>query len=229
MKWTRYFFLSLILSSLVSCIGEDIIDDQVDAAIKINNPLVSLAVGETYQFKATYTNNIGKEESKEFIWISSDNSIVSLDNKGLATGIQTGEATLTVSTKENPNLTTATSTLQVTNETVVANESRKGTIVSTSSYVLKGDFTLDAIPNENIIKLSISNNYSASTALPGLYIYLTNNPNSINGAYEIGPVTVFNGAHFYNLNDQEVQLNQYSYVLYWCKPFSVKVGEGKIN
>lgn len=229
MKWTRYFFLSLILSSLVSCIGEDIIDDQVDAAIKINTPLVSLAVGETYQFEATYTNNIGKEESKGFIWASSNNSIVSIDNKGLATGIQTGEATLTVSTKENPELTTATTTLQVTNETVVANESRKGTIVSTSSYALKGDFTLDAIPNENIVKLSISNNYSASTALPGLYIYLTNNPNSINGAYEIGPVTVFNGAHFYNLNDQEVQLNQYSYVLYWCKPFSVKVGEGKIN
>lgn len=229
MKWTRYFFFSLTLSSLVSCIGEDIIDDQVDAAIKINNPLVSLAVGETYQFEATYTNNIGKEENKEFIWTSSDNSIVSIDNKGLATGIQTGEAILTVSTKENPSLTTTTTTLQITNETVVANQSRKGTIVSTSSYALKGNFTLDAIPNENIVKLSISNDYSASTALPGLHVYLTNNPNSINGAYEIGPVTVFSGAHFYNINDQEVQLNQYNYVLYWCKPFSVKVGEGKIN
>jgi len=47
-------------------------------------------------------------------------------------------------------------------------------------------------------------------------------------AYEIGPVTVFQGAHFYDL-PSTISIFDYSYILYWCKPFEVKVGEGQIQ
>ena len=59
------------------------------------------------------------------------------------------------------------------------------------------------------------------------YIYLGNNPKSIADAHEIGPVTVFQGAHFYDL--PTIDLYDYNYILYWCKPFGVKVGEGQIK
>ena len=34
--------------------------------------------------------------------------------------------------------------------------------------------------------LSFAENYKTDDVLPGLYVYLTNNPNTINGALEIG-------------------------------------------
>lgn len=77
------------------------------------------------------------------------------------------------------------------------------------------------------LDVSIKNNYRASTSLPGLYVYLSNNPNSINGAKEIGRVRIFNGAHNYQISNTGI--NDYKYILYWCKPFSVKVGHGEIN
>jgi len=75
--------------------------------------------------------------------------------------------------------------------------------------------------------LDIAGNYEASTALPGLYVYLSNNPNSTSGSYEIGEVTVFNGAHSYTL-PSSVDISDYKYILYWFKPFNVKVGDSTI-
>jgi hypothetical protein len=46
-------------------------------------------------------------------------------------------------------------------------------------------------------------------------------------AFEIGAVSVFSGAHSYQL-PTSIGLMDYQYLLYWCKPFNVKVGEAKI-
>ena len=77
------------------------------------------------------------------------------------------------------------------------------------------------------VLLVLSMTLTACSSLPGLYLYLTNNPNTINGAQEVGEVTIFSGAHSYSIPNTGI--NEYNYLLYWCKPFSVKVGEGKIN
>jgi len=77
------------------------------------------------------------------------------------------------------------------------------------------------------VALNIADNYKTTSALPGFYVYLTNNPNSINDAVEIGEVTIFEGAHSYEILG--VGLTDYDYVLYFCKPFRVKVGDGKIE
>ena len=45
---------------------------------------------------------------------------------------------------------------------------------------------------------------------------------------EIGAVEVFKGAHSYIL-EGDIPLNQYDYLLYYCKPFNVKVGDGPIG
>ena len=92
--------------------------------------------------------------------------------------------------------------------------------------MLAGDFTLT--DDNGDLTLSLAENYVASSNLPGLYVYLSNNPNSSANAYEIGAVTVFNGAHTYDLPDT-IGIYDYQYLLYYCKPFSAKVGVGTIN
>ncbi len=229
-KSLHFLYISMMILCFSACIGEDIIDDFVNPVLRIDNPLVSLAVGEEYQFEATYLNNIGQEEEVTLQWESSDPTTISIDaSTGLATGVKNGTATISVSLADGGETLVTNSPVAIAEETVLDNPSRAGTIMTTSSYALSGDFVMESVLDQNIIRISVANNYTASSALPGLYLYLTNNPNSINDAYEVGAVTVFNGTHTYEISDTEVALNQYQYLLYWCKPFSVKVGEGRIN
>lgn len=78
---------------LSGCIGDDIIDDFVEPALRITANVDSLAVGDTNQFDAMYTNNIGLTESITVSWQSSDEGVLSIDETGLATGV--GEGTVT--------------------------------------------------------------------------------------------------------------------------------------
>lgn len=105
--------------------------------------------------------------------------------------------------------------------------SKSGTIATTSDYELMGSFTLSSIENTNNLLLTLNANYVASTELPGLYVYLTNDANSVANALSLGPVEVFTGAHNYII--ENVNLTDYTYLLYWCEPFSVKVGGGVIE
>ena len=128
----------------------------------------------------------------------------------------------TISTTDTSTTTTGTSTTETDDGIVESEQFFEGQIRSTSSYLLEGNFRYE-FDGQNIV-LSLGENYSADTALPGLYVYLTNNPTTPSGGYEIGKVTVFEGAHQYNL-PASIALMDYKYILYWCKPFSVKVGD----
>ncbi len=228
--WNRLFLsIPLILTCFISCIGEDIVEDTIDPTLRIDNPLISLAIGETHQFEATYLNSIGQEENVNLVWTSSDSTIMSISESGLAMALQEGEVTITVRINSETETVVTRNIFQIGDGTVLDSQEKMGVIKTTSSYELTGDFVMTTENFGNNIRISIADNYRASTALPGLYLYLTNNPNSIENAYEVGPVMVFDGAHDYSISSQVVTLNQYGYLLYWCKPFSVKVGEGKIN
>ncbi len=108
---------------------------------------------------------------------------------------------------------------------VVAPQFFEGQIRTTSSYALEGNFRLEH--NGTQLILSIDDSYRASSSLPGLYLYLTNNPNSPEDGFEVGAVSVFSGAHSYTL-PASIGLMDYKYLLYWCKPFRVKVGDAQI-
>ena len=110
--------------------------------------------------------------------------------------------------------------------TVNNNSSREGVIATTTFYKLEGSFLLDEIDNGSI-RLSIDENFCTTSALPGLYVYLSNNRNSIAEAFEIGEVTTFEGAHEFEIED--IGLMDYNFLVYFCKPFNVKVGDGEIN
>ncbi len=227
---TTFFKLLLFVCVLQSCVENDIINDTVDESLSINNPIEKLTINETYQYTTKYTDNVGATQTPTIIWSSSNQNIISVSNTGLIEAIATGEAIITAKT------TSATGKeIKVENKVIATTEiidnngplEKSGTIRTTSSYALNGTFTLKEIPNTNDLELSINADYNASTALPGLYLYLTNNPSTNGGAKEIQKVAVFNGAHKYIITDTGI--NEFKYLLYWCKPFSVKVGEGEIK
>ena len=229
MKRLITFIFLIITVTISSCIGEDIINDEIAPELRILNPIQSIAVSETHQYSARYFNNIGEEEETTISWSVLDESIATITNNGLITGVTTGETIVSsFTTSNNGTVIEDSTTITITMDTVEQELIVKtGTIATTSSYTLTGDFTIGEIENSNDLLLSIESNYQASTNLPGLYLYLTNNPNSINGALSLGPVSVFSGAHNYTIDT--VGINDYNYLLYWCEPFGVKVGVGTIN
>ena len=223
----KYIFPFLLFLAISSCIGDDIIDDEIDPFVRINNPIDSIQINTEYLFEATYFNNVGMEVENDLSWKSSDESILQISENGNAIALQLGEVIISVETTTPDGITVMDQlNISVGNSTVVANPERTGSLQTTSSYLLKGDFTLSEI--DGVLTLSLANNYEASTALPGLYVYLTNNPNTTSGAYEIGKVLDFSGAHTYSL-PSSIGLMDYEYVLYFCKPFNVKVGDGQFD
>jgi len=211
---------------LTSCIKDDILQDTVEPTLRLTQKAETIAIDDSFQFEFTYFNNVGREESVNAEWTSSNSDIINISNTGLATALTAGEAEISVQYESENGLLTDFTAVVVGEETVIVeNQAKSGQVNTTSSYALNGDFNLTQ--EGNILTLAFDANYNASTSLPGLYIYLTNNPNTTAGALEIGKVETFSGAHTYTLAN--VGINEYSHVLYFCKPFNVKVGDGEIN
>jgi len=223
---TRFLAITLTVLLLSSCISDDIINDQVDESLSIINPIDTIGFGDTYQFRSRYLDNVGESQSVSVEWSSSDSEIINITETGLASGIITGTATITAEYQGIDNYLVHEIDVNVginTVEAEIEEQIKEGNINTTSSYLLEGDFEV-FIENDNL-KIEIANNYRASTALPGLYLYLSNNPNSIAGALEIDAVSTFNGAHSYTIPN--IGIDDYKYLLYFCKPFNVKVGDGE--
>ena len=198
--------------------------DFVDPEVRILNPIAELEVDASHTYEAIFFNNLGEQENVAIQWESSNTGRISIDANGLAIARAEGTATISALVQYENAIVRADVGITITPkpEPIV----KQGTILTTSQYILQGGFTMTENNNGGIF-LDITEDYRADTDLPGLYLYLTNNPNSVNGALEVGAVEVFSGAHDYTIPNTGI--NDYRYLLYWCKPFVVKVGEGLIE
>ena len=218
-KLTTFLLLAVILSG---CIGTDIVDDKVPPRVSIKNPIDSLKIGETYQFTATYYNESGVEAPAVINWSSTNSQVVSISNDGLASALQIG------STQIVADFQGASDTLLLaTNEsiTVEPENTRSATLMTVSSYPLSGKVFLEQGEGASVT-LRFSDDFNTTSALPGLYVYLSNNVNSKENAYEVGAVVQFTGAQQYIL-PETITLSEYDFVLFYCKPFNVSVGNGE--
>lgn len=223
-------FLGLLVFVIFGCIGDDIIFDTVPERVSINNSIDSLGLDSTYQFNARYFNSIGRAIEEPIFWSSSDIGIIEVNSMGLAKGIAKGTADITARVElagKGPVEETISVVVEEGVSTPVEVSSRNGMLETKSSYPLKGTFSLTKGTNDQLI-LSLEEDYDADDGLPGLYVYLTNNPNTSVGALEVSKVTIFRGAHSYTL-PAGVNISDYSHVLYFCKPFGVRVGIGEMD
>ncbi len=209
---------------LQACISDDYIDDNIEPVLQIVSNIDTLEINTSFQIEYQYFNNIGQSETVEVIWTSTDPDIIDIDAAGLATAFQLGSAAIKAETTVDGVESSDVLNIAVGAFTTFEEEPAiiEGSIVTTSSYELEGDFTYESTADG--VRLAFKENYEASTALPGLYVYLSNNNNSIANAFEIGKVETFSGVHDYEIPN--VSLSDYSYIVYYCKPFNVKVGEG---
>ena len=115
---------------------------------------------------------------------------------------------------------TSERTIDVAEEVV----SRSGTVRSTSSYSLQGNFTITVSGND--LTISFADDFVADTRLPRFVLYLTNNPNSPAGGKLLGDVETFSGAH--EIVVDSVGLFDYNYLFYYCAAFRIKIGHGEI-
>ena len=230
MKYFKLLILIITIGTIQSCVENDIIDDRIQEKLSLNRVIEKLTLNTTFQYTTKYTNNVGEVKTPTIIWSSSNPTIISVSNTGLITGLAIGQSVITakVTTSEGKVVTTK-NTITVTTEIIDNGNLREksGAIKTTSSYLLQGKFTIKEIANTNDLELKIDASYQASSSLPGLYLFLTNNPTNISGAEEIAKVTVYNGAHSYIIKNTGI--NDFNHLLYWCKPFSVKVGDGEIK
>ena len=145
-----------------------------------------------------------------------------------ATSTLTDTSTTTTSDSDISSTTTDTDSTPTVDDDVVvtAPQSYQGTIRTTSSYELTGSYEY-GLNDAGQLVLNIGDDYLASTAIPRLFVYLSNNPNSPSGVDLIAEVTVFSGAHSYVL-PSSIDISDYKYILYWCKPFIVKAGDSTI-
>lgn len=222
----------LLFALFTACIGDDIVEDYVTPQIRITNIVSEIEAETSYQFLVSFLNNVGNVEEITPQWTTDNPDILAIDATGLATGITEGDTRITVSyTDEFGETAERGYDLSVGASTVVVEEpmERTGSVATTTFYALTGDFTLSTLPEDQAgdLRLSFGADYVADNGLPGLYVYLSNNPNTTSGAFEIGRVDVFNGAHDYVI--EGVGLNDFNYVLFFCKPFNVKVGDGLIQ
>lgn len=221
----KWLFLACIPFALFGCIKDDFIDDLIEPQLRITSSIDTLAIGSSYQLEYVFLDNTGSQKEVDVEWQSSNTSAITVDENGILSAVDFGTSTISASTSNGGSIYADDLYVAAGDNTVIIIEERFGSIATTSSYALTGSFTMET--EGSGIKINFADNYAASTALPGLYVYLSNNPNSIAGAYEVGPVETFLGAHSYTIPD--VGISDYNYLVYFCAPFNVKVGDGTIN
>lgn len=178
----------------------------------------TVLTGGTALLTATPRNVNGTPLMNQTInWSSSNLSVLTVDNVGLITGVGPGASDVTAS---SGGVTSAAVNLIVKQPTVT---SRTGSFTGRGSYRVSGDVTVTK-QSDGSIKVDLESNFSTSSG-PGLYVYLSN---STSGGLDIGKLKSNSGSQTYT-PPANVSINDYDYVLIWCKPFGVTFGQAKLN
>ncbi|GAB4396021.1 MAG: hypothetical protein OHK0053_08550 [Microscillaceae bacterium] len=182
----------------------------------------SLTVGDQIQLNLMALNAFDQEISPTGItWQSTAPEVASINNSGLASALSVGTTTITAQSSQivsNP-ITLAVS--------AASSQSRTGNFISLNGYSVSGTVSLVQVPGSTQLELQFAENFVSQNG-PGLYIYLSNQPNSVAGGLEISKLNQNAGAQTY-LVPAGVNLNTYQYVFIHCKPFNVPFGRAQLN
>lgn len=184
-----------------------------------NNATV-IALGETLQLSGSTLNASGGViDGSPITWTSNNESVASVDDSGLVTGISDGAVRISGSADGVSGFID----LFVGDASSL---SRMGSFEGLNGYRASGEVTLMVNDNGGLTMV-LADNFSAQNG-PGLYFYLSNQPNRISGGVELGEVRSVSGADSYSVPDG-VELDDFNHVVLYCKPFGVGFGTAELD
>lgn len=193
-------------------------DSLTPAAILIESDTNEISQNDTLRFRATVTNINGVELAEEVVtWNSSDLGVLTVDQTGFATAVGVGSSEVTATAG---NVVSNTINVLVSQATVT---SRSGSFQNENGYRVSGDVELRQTAN-NDLELRFSSNFS-SQAGPDLAIYLGNNTSS---GIEIASLNQLSGS-FTVAVPSTIEINDYDFVLIWCKAVNAAFGSARLN
>ncbi len=148
---------------------------------------------------------------KTFTWQSANTAIAEVNaTTGVVTAKSYGTTTITATAD---GIQSAPAQIQVI---------RTGTFTGNSAGTAK-------LKIENgVLKVQTGMNFSTSTSAPDLRIYVSKAGNNVSNAIEIGSLNQRSGAQSWNL-PAGTNINEYRYVLVWCKQFSALYGTADLG
>jgi len=167
-------------------------------------------------------------------WVSSDASIIEVDENGRLTPIALGNAVITVSTEiDGETVEAPPLSIEVGGETIIVDQPQEeeaevlgfGTLMTNSFYDVEGTFRIEK--EDGVTRLILNDNFETDS-LPDLVIYLSNSTSTNTGAVVISDEIQSRGAQTFTISDN-VNVDNYSNVLLFCRRFNQRVGFGVIN
>lgn len=193
-------------------------DSNAIARIVVNGSKAPLSPGQTREFSATVYNY--KEEDistqHQVTWKSSNTTIGSINEQGVFTAHQNGEVTIWA---EVGSIRSGDCALSI------GSNQRSATFSGLSGYNVSGSVVVEKVDNQHV-RIVLGSDFSAQSG-PGLYVYLSNQSQSVTGGIEAGKLQKTSGTQSYTVM---AGLNDYDYVIIHCRPFNVPFGSSsKLN
>jgi len=194
-------------------------DSSALAQIDIFADTNQLEVNDTLRFTATVKNLRGDVLTNHppLNWTTSDAAVLSIDGSGLATAASIGAADISAT------IGNVRSNLFNVLVSQAMQSNRTGTFRNRNGYQTKGTVTLSVKTNGGL-KLDFGSDFETNNG-PGLYIHLgTNNNNGI----EIQKLNQTKGSFSVDL-PSNISIDDYDYVIIYCKLVRQPFGSAKLN
>ncbi len=187
------------------------------ASISISADTNELEPGAQLQFKAEARNINGNVlVEPQFQWSSSDPTVLSIDQTGLARAIALGSSNVIASSGDASSAAFSV----LVNQAVVT--SRSGSFINQNGYRVSGNVEMKTTMSGNL-ELDFTN-FSSQNG-PALYIYLGNNTTSGIQIERLGQLS----GNFTVTLPGNIGINDYDYVLIWCRSANAAFGSALLN
>ncbi len=190
-------------------------------------------------FRAQFINFKLQQIDVPITWSTSDESILTVDDDGVPSPISKGTVTVTASVSgENTQSGEAISVskaLEVSDQTVVIAEPDpvpvqriigSGDFQGLTGYSAAGGFEIIE-ENTNPLTIEFSSNFDTGR-VPDLVLYLSNSTRTNAGALFISETVSNQGAQIFEL-PEATNIDDYEFVLLYCRAFNVPVGFATIQ
>lgn len=182
-----------------------------------------LEAGAKLQLVAgAYNTNNQEIPASVVIWSSSNPNILTIDNDGIATGVQAGTVMVSASVE---GVTSLALLIQVISP---GGQSRTGMFSGNAGYAVSGTATLQQTGAS--LSLKLESDFMSSNG-PQLGVFLaTTASGSLNSqnSRKLSNLTSNTGTQTYNV-PSDIGLTDYNYVVIYCIPFNVRFGTAQLN